>query len=252
MTHAPSSSTLPPLDLHRLQHVCATCSLKELCLPAGLEAAELVAVERLVQRRTAVERGAFLHRGGAPLHALYAVRSGFLKSSVLHEDGREQIAGFHMTGDLVGLDGISAGRHVCDVVALEDTELCEIPFSGLEALARDIPALQQHFHRLMSREIVRDYGLMLLLGNMRAEERVAAFILNLSQRLSSRGYSASEFHLRMTREEIGAYLGLKLETISRVFSRFQEEGVLDVQNKHIRILREGALRALVGAPASRR
>ena len=247
MSHVP-----PPLDFERLQHVCATCSLRELCLPAGLQGEALEAVERIVQHHHAVPRGAFLYRSGAPLHSLYAVRAGVLKSAVLHEDGREQIAGFHMTGDLVGMDGISAGRHVCDVAALEDSEVCEIPFVTLETLSREIPALQQHFHRIMSREIVRDYHLMLLLGNMRAEERVAAFILNLSQRLSARGYSGSEFHLRMTREEIGAYLGLKLETISRVFSRFEEEGLLDVQNKRICILKEGALRALVGSPASSR
>jgi CRP/FNR family transcriptional regulator, anaerobic regulatory protein len=239
-------------DLERFQHVCGSCSLRELCLPAGLNAQDLSAVEQIVQRRAPVPRGAFLYRAGSPLHSLYAVRAGFMKSSVLHEDGREQIAGFHMTGDLIGMDGISAGRHVCDVVALEDSDVCEISFVTLETLSREIPALQQHFHRIMSREIVRDYGVMLLLGNMRAEERVAAFILNLSQRFSARGYSPSEFHLRMTREEIGAYLGLKLETISRVFSKFQDEGVLDVQNKHIRILREGALRALIGSPAGAR
>ena len=250
MNHIVSSP--PPFELERLQQVCGTCSLRELCLPAGLGHAEVAAVERMVQRRLPVPRGTFLYRAGSPLHSLYAVRAGFLKSSVLHEDGREQIAGFHMTGDLIGMDGISAGRHVCDVVALEDSDVCEISFAMLETLARELPALQQHFHRIMSREIVRDYGVMLLLGNMRAEERVAAFILNLSQRFSARGYSPSEFHLRMTREEIGAYLGLKLETISRVFSKFQEEGILDVQNKRIRILREGALRTLIGSPACTR
>jgi len=243
---------LPPLELDRFQHVCGTCSLRELCLPAGLGQDALAAVESMVQRHLPVLRGHFLYRAGSPLHSLYAVRAGFMKSSVLHEDGREQIAGFHMTGDIIGMDGISAGRHVCDVVALEDSDVCEISYVTLETLSREIPALQQHFHRIMSREIVRDYGVMLLLGNMRAEERVAAFILNLSQRFSARGYSPSEFHLRMTREEIGAYLGLKLETISRVFSKFQEEGVLDVQNKHIRILREGTLRALIGSPACAR
>ncbi|HEY9445788.1 MAG TPA: fumarate/nitrate reduction transcriptional regulator Fnr [Burkholderiales bacterium] len=237
------------MDVNQLRQVCTTCSLRELCLPAGLDASELAALDPLVERRVTVPRGGFLYRTKSPLQSLYALRMGFMKSSVLHEDGREQVAGFHMTGDLIGMDGISTGSHICDVIALEKSEVCEIPYGTLERLAREIPALQRHFHRILSREIVRDYGVMLLLGSMRAEERLAAFLLNLSQRFKARGYSPHEFHLRMTREEIGAYLGLKLETISRVFSRFQEEGLLDVRNKRIRILDEGALRALNRAHA---
>ena len=246
-----SSSPRPAVDVNRLRQVCATCSLRELCLPAGLDAAELAAMEPLVERRVTVPRGGFLYRTESPLQSLYALRRGSLKSSVLHEDGREQVAGFHMTGDLIGMDGISTGSHICDVVALEESEVCEIPYETLERLTREMPTLQRHFHRILSGEIVRDYGVMLLLGSMRAEERLAAFLLNLSQRYSARGYSPHEFHLRMTREEIGAYLGLKLETISRAFSRFQEEGLLAVRNKRIRILDEGALRALVGMHACR-
>ncbi|MCW5605674.1 MAG: fumarate/nitrate reduction transcriptional regulator Fnr, partial [Burkholderiales bacterium] len=196
--------------------------------------------------RRPVKRGDYLYRAGTELHALYAIRTGFLKSCVLHDDGREQVAGFHMTGDLLGLDAISVSRHMCDAVALEDSEVCEIPFSTLEKLSREIPSLQQHFHRIMSREIVRDHGVMLLLGSMRAEERLAAFLLNLSQRFAARGYSAFEFNLRMTREEIGSYLGLKLETISRALSRFHEEQLIEVQNKYIKIKDLDALRGLMG------
>jgi CRP/FNR family transcriptional regulator len=168
-----------------------------------------------------------------------------MKSCVLHEDGREQVAGFHMMGDLMGLDAIGTNQHLCDAVALEDSEVCEIPLKDLEGLSRNIPSLQQHFHRIMSREIARDYGVMLLLGSMRAEERLAAFLLNLSQRFGARGYSATEFHLRMTREEIGSYLGLKLETVSRTLSHFQAQGLIAVQNKHLRILKLENLRELV-------
>jgi CRP/FNR family transcriptional regulator len=234
------------LDVHRLRTACSSCSLRELCLPAGLDAKEMEQVDRLVNRRRQVRRGDHLYRAGAPLQSLFAVRSGFMKSCVLHDDGREQVAGFHMMGEFLGLDAISTGKHICDVVALEDSELCEIPFSHLEQLSRELPSLQQQLHRIMSREIVRDYGVMLLLGSMKAEERLAAFLLNLSQRFATRGYSSTEFNLRMTREEIGSYLGLKLETISRVLSRFQEEGLISVRNKHVKINDFTGLRRLLG------
>jgi CRP/FNR family transcriptional regulator len=136
-------------------------------------------------------------------------------------------------------------------VALEDSEVCTIPFSHLEGLSREIQTLQHHFHKVMSREIVRDHGVMMLLGTMRAEERLAAFLLNLSQRFTARGYSPAEFYLRMTREEIGSYLGLKLETVSRAFSRFQEEGLIAVQQKHVRILNTPGLKRLMTPPDGR-
>ena len=234
------------VEIEKLKTACSTCSLHELCLPAGLTTLELKAMDQLVDRRRPVKRGDHLYRSGAPLQALYAIRTGFMKSCVLHEDGREQVAGFHMMGDLMGMDAIGTSQHLCDAVALEDSDVCEIPLSDLETMSREIPSLQQHFHRVMSREIARDYGVMLLLGSMRAEERLAAFLLNLSQRFAARGYSSTEFHLRMTREEIGSYLGLKLETISRTLSHFQAQGLLAVQNKHLRILKIDSLRELVG------
>ncbi len=234
------------VEIDKLQAACSTCSLHELCLPAGLNPSELKSMDRMIDHRHAVKRGEPLFRSGTALRSLYAIRSGFMKSSVLHDDGREQVAGFHMMGDLLGMDAIGTGKHLCDAVALEDSEVCEIPLQDLEKLSREIPSLQQHFHRVMSREIARDYGVMLLLGSMRAEERLAAFLLNLSQRFAARGYSSTEFHLRMTREEIGSYLGLKLETVSRALSHFQAQGLVAVQNKHLRILKIDSLRELVG------
>lgn len=203
-------------------------------------------IDRLVNQRRRIRKGEHLYRAGAPLAALYAVRSGFMKSCVLHEDGREQVAGFHMMGDLLGMDAIGGGRHMSDTVALEDTEVCEMPFPLLERLSQEVPSLQHQLHRVMSREIVRDYGVMLLLGSMKAEERLAAFLLNLSQRFAARGYSPTEFNLRMTRQEIGSYLGLKLETVSRAFSSFQEQKLMEVRQRHVRILDLPALRALLG------
>jgi CRP/FNR family transcriptional regulator len=216
-----------------------------LCLPAGLDPRELEKLDDTIKRGRPIRRGDYLYRSGSALHSLYAIRTGFMKSCVLREDGRQQIAGFHMMGDLMGLDAISSNRHTCDAVALEDSDVCEIPLDVLEQLARDMPSLQQHFHRILSREIVRDHGVMLLLGSMRAEERLAAFLLSLSQRFAARGYSPLEFYLRMTREEIGSYLGLKLETISRALSRFHEENIIELRTKHVKILDMNALRGLI-------
>jgi CRP/FNR family transcriptional regulator len=233
------------IDINSLRVACSSCSLRELCLPAGLDPGEMERVDRLVTSRRKLRRGTDLYRAGEPLAALFAIRSGFMKSCVLHDDGREQVAGFHMAGDVLGLDAIGGGSHTCDTVALEDTEVCEIPFSYLEQLSRELPSLQQQLHRIMSREIVRDYGVMLLLGSMSAEERLAAFLLNLSQRFAVRGYSPAEYRLRMTREEIGSYLGLKLETVSRAFSGFQDRELIEVRQKHVRILDFPGLKAVL-------
>jgi CRP/FNR family transcriptional regulator len=164
------------------------------------------------------------------------VRAGSFKTIVMHRDGREQVTGFHLAGDALGLDGVSTGHHSCDSIAIEDSHVCIIPFHLLESLCRELKGVQQHVHRMMSSEIVRESVLMMLLGTMSAEQRVAAFLLNLSTRLKARGYSPAEFYLRMTREEIGSYLGMKLETVSRMFSKFQREGLVDTRGKQIHIL----------------
>lgn len=233
------------IDVNNLRVACSSCSLRELCLPAGLDSGEMERMDRLVTHRRRLRRGAGLYHAGEPLAGLFAIRSGFMKSCVLHDDGREQVAGFHMAGDLLGLDAIGSGNHTCDTVALEDTEACEIPFASLEQLSREMPSLQHQLHRIMSREIVRDHGVMLLLGSMSAGERLAAFLLNLSQRFAARGYSPSEFRLRMTREEMGSYLGLKLETVSRTLSSFQERGLIEVRQKQVRIVDFSGLKVLL-------
>ncbi|MDR2188830.1 MAG: fumarate/nitrate reduction transcriptional regulator Fnr [Azonexus sp.] len=233
------------ITLAVIKTACSSCNLRELCLPYGLSLEELERLDDLVSTRRRIKRGDSLYRGSETFNAIYAIRSGFFKTNVLLDDGREQVTGFQMAGELLGLDGISTERHTCNAIALEDSEICAIPFNQLENLSREIHALQKHFHKVMSREIVRDHGVMMLLGTMRAEERLAAFLLNLSQRFKARGFSHAEFYLRMTREEIGSYLGLKLETVSRVFSRFQEEGYIAVQQKHIRIVDIGGLKTLV-------
>ena len=228
-----------------LKVACASCNLRELCLPVGLKPPDLAGLDGLVAKRRSVPRGEALFRNGERFEALYAVRTGFFKTRVGSEDGRDQVTGFQMAGELLGLDGISSDHHHCDAVALEDSSVCVIPYAQLEELSREFSVLQHQFHKIMSREIVRDHGVMLLLGNMRAEERLAAFLLNLTQRLRARGFSASSLVLRMTREEIGSYLGLKLETVSRAFSRFHEDGLLEVKQRQLRILDQEGLQALV-------
>ncbi|MGH6622412.1 MAG: fumarate/nitrate reduction transcriptional regulator Fnr [Burkholderiaceae bacterium] len=240
----------PLFSASHLKVACASCNLRELCLPVGMPVAELEKVEELVANRRRIKRGATLFRAGDAFHALYAVRVGFLKSSVTSGDGREQVTGFHMAGEIVGLDGISTDHHSCDTTALEDSDVCVIPYDRIDHIAQQLPALHHHFHRLMSREIVREQSVMLLLGSMMAEERLAAFILNLSQRFEARGYSKSEFMLRMTRAEIGSYLGLKLETVSRALSRFAQEGVIEADQKRLRLLDPERLREIVAGHTS--
>jgi CRP/FNR family transcriptional regulator len=232
-----------------LQVACSQCNLQELCLPVGLDEKELSRLDALVGIRRKIKRGQHLYRSGDGFEAIYAIRTGFFKTDVLLEDGRDHVTGFQMAGELLGMDGISTEAHSCNAIALEDSEVCLIPFAELEQLSSEVRTLQRHFHKVMSREIVRDHGVMMLLGSMRAEERLAAFLLNLSQRFAARGYSPAEFHLRMTREEIGSYLGLKLETVSRAFSHFQELGLISVQQKHILINDLDGLKKLMSHPA---
>lgn len=224
---------------------CSNCNLRELCMPLGLNEEELNRLDDLVSIRRKVVRGDSLYRNGEKFAALYAIRTGFFKTTVSSDDGRDQVTGFQMAGEVIGLDGIVSYHHTCDAVALEDAEVCIMNFDRLEDLSREINALQRHVHKIMSREIVRENGVMLLLGSMRADERLAAFLLNLVQRLHARGFSQSELVLRMTREEIGSYLGLKLETISRTFSKFVEEGIVEVKQRHVRILNPDALQLIV-------
>ncbi|MFN0164415.1 MAG: fumarate/nitrate reduction transcriptional regulator Fnr [Burkholderiales bacterium] len=235
-----------PVSLPHLRVACSNCNLRELCLPVGLTHEQLESLDELVYTRKRIKRGDTLFRSGDEFASLYAIRSGFFKTRVASPDGRDQVTGFQMAGELLGIDGIGTDAHHCDAIALEDSEVCVIPYARLEEVSQRFEPLQRHFHKVMSREIVREHGVMLLLGSMRAEERLASFLLNLSQRFTSRGYSASEFVLRMTREEIGSFLGMKLETVSRAFSKFQDDGLISVQQKHIRIADLPGLRKIVG------
>ena len=236
-----------PLNPQTFKVACSNCNLRELCMPVGLSAAELTRGDELIGARRRIKRGEVLFRNGEKFNALFAIRVGFFKTCVASEDGRDQVTGFQMAGEIIGLDGIVNDHHTCDAVALEDAEVCVMPFDKIEELSREVNALQHHVHKIMSREIVREHGVMLLLGSMRAEERLAAFLLNLVQRLHARGFSRSELVLRMTREEIGSYLGLKLETVSRTFSKFVEDGVIEVKQRQVKILDPEALKRIVNS-----
>jgi len=234
-----------PVSAPRFEVKCSGCNLRELCLPAGLDEEDLRRLDSVVYTRRRVKRGEALFDAGDEFQSIYSIRSGFFKTTTIDNEGREQVTGFNMPGELLGMDGIGSGAYHANAVALEDSEVCVLPFSLVESLGREVPALQRHLFSVLSREIVRDHGVMMLLGSMRAEERLATFLLGLSRRFSRRGYSPTEFHLRMTREEIGNYLGLKLETVSRLFSRFQADGLIEVEQKHVRIVDVDGLEALL-------
>ena len=245
-----SKKSFKPMSNAKFEITCSSCNLRELCLPGGVCVEDMQRVENIVYARRRVKRGEALFAAGDEFRTVYAIRSGFFKTSVLDGDGREQVTGFFMGGELVGLDGLGSGTYNATAVALEDSEVCVLPYSLIEEMSREVPALQRHLHAVLAREIVRDHGVMLLLGSMRAEERLATFLLNLSKRFVRRGYSASDFHLRMTRDEIGSYLGLKLETVSRLFSQFQKDGLIEVEQKHVRILDIEGLEQILRARAT--
>jgi len=244
--YAGIASPAPVISIRDPKTHCMTCSMRERCLPAGLAVDELKQVDALIAHGIKLKKQEPLYRAGEVFHALYAIRSGSLKTSVLAEDGREQMVGYHMLGEIVGFDGIGIELHGCEAIALEDTEVCALPFASIENLARIMPALQHNLHQVLSNEIIRDQGAMLFLGRMRADERLAVFLLNLAERYRRRGYSSTEYVLRVTREEIGSYLGLKLETVSRLFSRFQGEGLIQVQGRAVKLLDAVALKRIVG------
>ncbi|MYM22869.1 fumarate/nitrate reduction transcriptional regulator Fnr [Duganella sp. FT135W] len=238
------SLVLPGATIDILKASCASCSMHQLCLPMGLDDNDMERLDQIIGRRRKVARGATLFRIGDNFQNLYAIRLGHFKTYQVNREGTEQITGFQMAGELLGMDAISADEHHCSAIALEDSEVCEIPFTTLQQLLGEMPTLLRHFHRMMSQEITREQSVMLLLGNMQATQRFAAFLVNLSSRYEARGYSPTTFQLRMSREEIGNYLGLTIESISRLLSRFKKEGLLRVSNREIELLDPRLLKAI--------
>jgi len=245
-----STNTAPALTVQTLQAGCAGCSMHQLCLPMGLEEADMQRLDQIIGRRRRVKRDQTLYRMNDVFNTLYAIRLGHFKTYQMNSNGSQQITGFQMAGELLGMDAIGTGRHQCEAVALEDSEVCEIPFSPLEELFQEMPILLRQFHRIMSKEISREQGVMLALNNMSAQQKLAAFLVNLSSRYVTRGYSATRFQLRMTREEIGNYLGLAVESVSRLLSAFKKNGIVDVNHRELELLDLPALRSIaLGTPA---
>lgn len=239
----------PPIAITpALKVACSNCKLRDLCLPVALPEQDLQRLDTLVTNRPLIKRGAALFRKDDLFKAIYVVRTGFFKNCAFGADGSPQIAGFLMAGEILGLDGIGTDIHTCDAIALEDSQVCTVPLDQLEQFSREFVPLQRHFHKIMSREILRDHEVMLMLGNMPAEKRVAAFLMNLLERLHARGFSSSEITLRMTRAEIGSYLGLKLETVSRAFAKLETAGLVSVQHRNIRVRDEAAMAGLIDTP----
>ena len=227
---------------------CSTCMMGHVCVPVGMPSHEVAQLDDLVKERIRIEKGQVLYQHGDPLDALFGLRTGSLKTQITEASGQHQITGFYLPGEIIGLDGMMEGAHTSSAVAMEDSEVCVVRLDTIDEISRFVPSLQQQIRRLMSKEIVRSHQVLLALGSMRSEQRLAAFLINLSQRLSALGYSSSEFIMRMSREEIGNYLGLTLETVSRLFSRFAREGMIRVNQREIKIIDIAALNELVGKP----
>lgn len=239
-----SLHSLGPISIASLSHTCADCSMHELCLPAVVNDHDLDRLETIMSKRVRVERGSSLYRTGDVFTSLYAIKLGHFKTVYSEGPATKQIISFQMSGEILAMEGISHSRHRCSAIALEDSEVCEIPYSRLEELLAQLPSLQAHFHRMMSREIEREHQMLLLLGSMSADQRVAAFLMNLSRRYEARGFSPNHFVLRMTREDIGNYLGLTIESVSRVFSRFKKNDWIEGSPRDVKLLDRKALEDL--------
>ena len=224
------------VDVAHFKSSCSDCHQREICMPANASSDLLNKIDELIVIKRHLKSGDILYHAGSIFQGLYAVKSGFIKIENQYPNGRLHINGFYMMGDIFGFDGIAKNEHIFSSIAIEDSEICLIPFDRIEHMGQEVERLKHHFFKLMSSEIYRNNTMMMLLGSMQAEERLAAFLLNLSKRLKFRGYSQNDLILRMTREEIGNYLGMKIETVSRIFTKFQEQGLLRVHLKNVEIL----------------
>lgn len=238
------TTTSSNLKLIHVKSACEDCRVRELCLPTSLDEQDISLVDELIVRREPLAKGDYLYRTGDKFRGIYALQYGALKTYGLTMQGREQVTGFHLAGEVLGLDAIDDEVHPCNAVALEKSEACLIPFEKLEELSTGIPALLHNLSRVMSREILREEHVLMMLGGTTAEQRIVRFILNLQQRIAKREIMGSTFRLCMSRQDISNYLGLALETISRQFTLLQEKGILDIHNRYITILKPEELQKL--------
>ena len=243
----PSMST-PVVDLQTLRKGCAHCSLQQLCLPAGIGADGMKQLDSIVRRRRPIARGESLFRMGDPLGAVYVAREGAFKTVSISEGGEERVVGFHLPGELIGLDALGADVHRCDAIALTTANVCEVPFDQLADVAAQVSGLQHQLLRVIGRSVGRDQDHLDMLARRQASERIALFLHGLSERLRQIGKSESHFTLPMSRDEIARFLGLALETVSRGFTRLQEDGVIAVEGRRVDIRDRAELDRLAHHP----
>lgn len=238
------------IDINKVKVACQECSLAQLCLPAGLNAGDMRRLDDLVEERAIYQRGEALYRKGQTMRSIYAVRSGCVKSYIMGDGGEAQIVGFHLPGELIGLDAIATAVYRTTTEALESTSVCRVPFDSLEDLSRDLPSLNQHLWRIMSKEISREGDVLQLLSGKNSAARLASFLLSLSERYRERHLSVSEFNMSMTRHEIGNYLGMAVETVSRTLTGFHNQSLVNVRGKFVQIIDFAGLHEIAGHPCT--
>lgn len=231
-------------NIATLETSCKSCTLSELCLPRGLSDDEMDILDTLVEKRKPFNAGDYLFQSGQPFKKLYAIKSGSVKVVLPSEDGEQQIIGFFMPGELLGLDAMGKDKHVCSAIALETTSVCSLPYNEMQDICHDIKSLSKQFLSLISSEIGNEHQMLLTLGKKKAESRLATFLINLSNRYSRRGLASNEFNLTMSRHDISNYLGLAVETVSRLFTRLQEDNILSVDRRLVKIVDNEKLSAL--------
>lgn len=240
------------VDIAKLRRSCAQCSLQVLCLPATINEGDIERLDRIVLSRRPLQRGESLFRAGQALGSLYVAREGAFKTVALDAEGQSQVIGFHLPGELLGLDALGAGQHACDAVALTHANVCEVPLSQLEGVAAQVPGLQHQLLRIIGQGINRDQAHIEMLGRRNAQERMAIFLHQLSERYRALGRQADKFLLPMSREDIGSYLGLVIETVSRTLGKMQDEGIIAVNGRELRILDARRLDAIVHEGAAQK
>jgi len=241
-----SSDDPAVVDLNALRRSCQDCSLRTLCLPAGVDIGELDQLDQLVQRPAPLARNQSLFHTGDPFRSIFVVRSGSLKTVQYAHDADAQIMGFHLPGEVLGLDAIATNSHHCDAIALERTSVCAVPMNDIERTASRVPSLQRQLHRIMSREMAHDRAHMAALGRRAARDRLALFLYDLSYRLVQSGHSGTAFQLPMLRDDIANYLGLALETVSRLLNQLADDGLVTIDRRHIRIEHPEKLAQMAG------
>jgi len=234
------------INLKSFRASCAGCRLSQLCLPSGFSQHDFDQFEKIVRHERTLKKGEVLYKQGQPLKSLYIVHAGLAKVYLLDGDGDKQIVGFHMPGEMLGFDAIENDIHSCTAEAQEDSRICELPYDQLNELCHQVPALNKNFMALMSHDMTNKHDMMLMLGKKTGDARVAILLLNMAARFHARGYSATEFNLNMSRQDMSNYLGLAVETISRFITHMQDEKIIEVDRKYIHILDMSKLHMLAG------